>query len=768
MKRILFLIFFIFTANVVLPQKVGLVLSGGGAKGLSHIGVLKALEEHNIPIDYVTGTSIGAIVGALYAIGYSPDEMISLFKSADFSLWYKGLQEAKYTSFYFHPDPTPEMVSVDFDIKKGKVKAVLPSSLVSPFQMDLAFLELFSQADAVAKGNFDSLMVPFRCMASNITDNKSYVARSGNLSSAVRASMTYPFYFKPVQIDGKLMFDGGAYNNFPWDIMRDDFNPDVIIGAKCTGNPQPPTEDDIMKQLENMLMAETNFDLPDDLGFVIETRFTNVGVLDFNKIDMLIQQGYTEALAQMGKIKEKVLRTVDNKEVEMKRHEFQRRMPDLIFKNIDVIGELDKAQRSFVDRSLRDDRYVVFDFNELKKRYFNVISTDYVNTFYPRAVYSENDEAFRVSMYTTRRAPFSISTGGNFSSSSLNQLFVGAEYRMWGTNIARANIHLQVGKLYNTAQLAWKHFVGIRPAAFYEMKVTYQQMDYFAGTQGLFFMDKRPSYLREREGFGEINIGMPIIPKRSMVMKVGVKMGSQRDNYFQTDEYTSLDTADYALFRYVIPQFVIERNTFNYRQYPTEGHKTLITAVYVKGLENQYPGSTSNKDTYVYHRRHNWLGLRINFESYFPLGRYFSIGVLGDWVYTDTSPFNDYFSTLITLPAFQPTPHSKTLFLHDYRANVYVAMGAMPIIRFTEKISLQTGLYLFQPYENVEKEQGSDEPTYSNPFSNRAWMGMGALVWQSPIGPLSISASWYEKNQTKWYFQLNFGFLIFNKRALEL
>ncbi len=112
------------------PQKVGLVLSGGGAKGLAHIGVIKALEEHNIPIDYVTGTSIGAIIGGLYAIGYTPDDMIDLLSSRDFFIWYKGLMEEQYTTSVFQPTLLPDMVSVAFDFKDRKLKTQLPSSYV--------------------------------------------------------------------------------------------------------------------------------------------------------------------------------------------------------------------------------------------------------------------------------------------------------------------------------------------------------------------------------------------------------------------------------------------------------------------------------------------------------------------------------------------------------------------------------------------------------------------------------------------------------------
>ena len=146
-------------------ESVGLVLSGGGAKGLSHVGVIKALEENDIPIDYICGTSIGAIVGGLYAIGYSPDEMMALFKSAEFESWYKGLPEPDFATYFYRDEFQPAMVEFSFGSKLvnrkddfGKEKRVridMPTSLVSPYPMDIAVLQIFTEASEAAGGKED-------------------------------------------------------------------------------------------------------------------------------------------------------------------------------------------------------------------------------------------------------------------------------------------------------------------------------------------------------------------------------------------------------------------------------------------------------------------------------------------------------------------------------------------------------------------------------------------------------------------------------------
>ena len=213
-------------------QSVGLVLSGGGAKGIAHIGVIKALEENNIPIDYITGTSMGAIVGGLYAAGYTPEEMMALIKSPGFANWSTGQIDQKLTYYFAKKSPTPEFVSVNLgDKKASEGNSLLPQGLINPLPMNFAFMELFAGHTAQCGGNFDNLFVPFRCVASDVTHKRKIVCRDGDLGDAIRASMTFPVVFYPIKMNGVWVYDGGIYDNFPVDVMRSDFAPSIIIGV---------------------------------------------------------------------------------------------------------------------------------------------------------------------------------------------------------------------------------------------------------------------------------------------------------------------------------------------------------------------------------------------------------------------------------------------------------------------------------------------------------------------------------------------------------
>ena len=149
-------------------QKVGVVMSGGGAKGLYHIGVLEALEENGVPIDYVAGTSMGSIIAAMYAAGYSPAEMRAIVNSGVVKEWVSGrIDPNKYMAYYRQVGSNPAFLSLRIDVESPSGKRLrVPRNLISSTQIDMALTELFAPATAAADGDFDRLMVPFLCVAS--------------------------------------------------------------------------------------------------------------------------------------------------------------------------------------------------------------------------------------------------------------------------------------------------------------------------------------------------------------------------------------------------------------------------------------------------------------------------------------------------------------------------------------------------------------------------------------------------------------------------
>lgn len=174
-------------ASAASAQSVGLVLSGGGAKGLYHIGVIKALEQNEIPIDYVAGTSMGSIIAALYAAGYSPEEMRAIVDSGQVREWVSGRIDPRYASYYRQMQDQPSMLTLRLNLRdeerhrndRNKSRLVLPSHLISSSQIDLALAGLLAPATTASDGDFDRLMVPFRCVGQRHGGAQTLRARFG-------------------------------------------------------------------------------------------------------------------------------------------------------------------------------------------------------------------------------------------------------------------------------------------------------------------------------------------------------------------------------------------------------------------------------------------------------------------------------------------------------------------------------------------------------------------------------------------------------------
>jgi len=153
-------------------------------------------------------------------------------------------------------------------------------------------------------------------------------------------------------------------------------------------------------------------------------------------------------------------------------------------------------------------------------------------------------------------------------------------------------------------------------------------------------------------------------------------------------------------------------------------------------------------------------------ERYYRISDRFSLGMLAEVATGGGSFMSDYISTVMAQPAFQPTPHSKTLMLDQYRAESFLGCGLMPVLKFNQSLSLHLSGFYFLPYKKtVQDDLGN--LSYAQAFSLHSWMASAAFVWQSPLGPVSVSTNYYDKEINKFYTQLNIGYLIFKRKALS-
>ena len=226
--HLLFAVIFLLvtTTSVAERPRIGLVLGGGGARGAAHIGVLKELERHRIPIDAIAGTSMGAVVGGLYASGKSPAELEAIVASLD---WVDALSDEpprRDLSFRRKQDDAKYPINLELGLRD--VELLLPMGVVQGQKLDLILRDLTIDVSHVS--DFDDLPVPFRAIATDIEKGEAHIMDQGDLAQAIRASMSVPGIFAPTNLDGRLLVDGGVMANLPIDVMRE-MNVDIIIAV---------------------------------------------------------------------------------------------------------------------------------------------------------------------------------------------------------------------------------------------------------------------------------------------------------------------------------------------------------------------------------------------------------------------------------------------------------------------------------------------------------------------------------------------------------
>ena len=555
---------------LVQAQKVGLVLSGGGAKGLTHIGIIRALEENNIPIDYVTGTSMGAIVGSLYAMGYSPDDMETLLKSEDFKRWYSGEVEEKYMYYFKKNLPTPEFFNIRFSFKDSlSLKPqFLPTSVVNPIQMNLVFIDLYARATAACDGDFDKLFVPFRCIASDVYNKKQLILKRGDLGDAVRASMSFPFMFKPIEIDSMLAYDGGIYNNFPTDVMREDFHPDIIIGSVVSTNPGKPKENDLMSQIENMVMQKTDYSLPDSAGILMTFKYNDVSLMDFQRIDELEKIGYDRTMSLMDSIKSRIHRRVNVDNIRLRRLVYKSNYPELRFKNIYIDGA-NTHQQVYIKKEFHTSDDKEFTYEDLKRGYFRLLSDNMISEIIPHAVFNPEDDTYDLHLKIKMENEFSVRVGGNVSTTSSNQIYLGLAYQNLNYYSKEFTLDGQLGKIYNNAQFMAKVDFATTIPTSYRFIASISTFDYFKKDK-LFSKNDKPAFNQKDERFLKLKVALPFLSSKRLELGFGI--AQIEDRYFQNNvidfDKDKYDKSGYRLFGGSVS---FNGSTLNSRQFPIQG-----------------------------------------------------------------------------------------------------------------------------------------------------------------------------------------------------
>lgn len=771
MRRPLILFFsFLALAFHAHAQKVGLVFSGGGAKGLAHIGVLKALEENNIPIDNIVGTSMGGVVGAMYAAGYSPEEIEFIAESPDFQGWVSGKFTGDYRYFFEKKPLNPAFFSAKLQIDDN-FQAKLRAGFVSDIPLNFALLELFAQASANAKNNFDHLFVPFRAMVADVLTQKTIAVGNGSLVEAVRGTITVPLLYRPVKVDDRYVFDGGLYDNFPVDISRKEFDPGFIIGSNVSSKtfseyPKDNDEKLMGRFLVYMFLSKTDSTALAQNGAYIEPKLDDYSVTNFAPVKEMIDEGYKATMAIMPRIKARVKERVSAEEMRKRRNAFLKERQPVTFRNMVVTGA-SYPVRKYIERVFQKNEGPL-RLSNIRDGYYRLVADDNFETIYPRIVYHPESDSYDFEIQVKSAQSFRGDLGGYVSSRPVSYAYIGVQYNYINRNSYTAGGNFYFGRFYESFQGTLRGDFPTRLPFYLETEFTYNFFDFFSSNQ-IFVERVNPVYIAQSDRRVLLKAGIPV--RKNGKIEVQAGFINNGDQYSPTETYASGDTLDRNRFNGFKAGASFERNSLNRKQYATAGSHTLLQFGYYIGEEEYTQGNILRNAPgyipgYTLERNRRWFLAKVSQENYFFSSKHYSAGYLVEGVLSDKPLFATYKASILTAPAFFPLQDSRTLYLESFRSNTYGAVGLKNVFGLAKNLDVRLEGYVFQPFERII-QRDFQAPGFEKAFSNRYYAATAGLVFNTPVGPVSLSTNYHDDRKKRFGVLFHAGFLIFNKRALD-
>ena len=423
---------------------------------------------------------------------------------------------------------------------------------------------------------------------------------------------------------------------------------------------------------------------------------------------------------------------------------------------------MNKNQQHYVKHLLGSRHNEQFSIESIKKSYFRLSEDNKIRSIFPTLLFNPETGKYKLNLKMKREKDLFIQFGGNLSTRPISTGFVSAQYNYLGKVAASIYANGYFGRLNQSGLGKIRIDFPTRLPIFIEPLVCISRWDYYSSST-LFYSFQDPPYLTQRDRFGDLTIGIPIGNKSKAMLAGGI---AELDNvYYQTTGFNSKDTADQTIFKFNYANFEYEYNTLNRKLYASEGGYFNIKTKYINGDESYIPGNTANEVKKVDVPR-QWAMVKAKFDGYLKPFKFFKVGILAEGVFSSQGLFLNYTSSVLSAPAFQPTPESKTLFLPNFRAYKYLAGGGKMIFNPIKKMDVRVEAYIFQPYQEINSN-ANYTASLGKPFNDRYIVGMAALVYHTALGPLSLAVNYYHGQQQPFTFLVHFGYTLFNRKSIE-
>jgi len=708
----------LFAGSLLAQQrpKVGVVLSGGGAKGLAHVGVLKVLEREGVPIDYITGTSMGSIVGGLYAVGYSATDLERIVNEINWEAIFSG--NVLRSDLTFDNKVWDGRYMVTLPMRKGKIQ--LPSGIIG----DQPILELlaFYTLPVHHLEDFHQLAIPFACIGADIVTGEAVVLDHGYLPEALRASMSLPSIYPPIKLEGHLLVDGGIVRNFPVQDVRK-MGADIVIGVDVSAPLYKEKELDsflkVQDQYASFRGAESNERQRQLCDVLIRPDITGISLLDFARTDEIIARGEKaaeQALPALRALVDSIGRAPERHFVPL-----PSRTDSIVITDITIEG-LTKVDPKTLTKDVERKLPVRVTVGELERAIQRSYSTQFFDHVYYRLLPAEGGEHVLIKAREKSNSLFRFSL--RYDSNRNAKILMNTLLRNIGVGNSYLNIDLGLGEQVslNANYLTYWGFRYMGSSL---------QFHYTNTTADIFEVTQRVARMKLQSIYSEGQIGTLFSTK--LAITLGARIEHSRINGEITADSVSFTETLMPLVN------IIWLDTFDKSYFPHKGLSFF--------MRNELSlGSFIGKRQFRRHFGH--------FRGYLPVSS--KISLLGEamfgWKDGDLPPHYQFVLGGMDTPA---------MFLNEY-AGIISFLGLKyqeligPFAQFVQigaQAELKSNLFLI-----FRANAGNTFSTWNKEFSlNRYQRGFGLTlgIW-TPLGPVELTAM--SSNRHRWLSHFNFGF----------
>ncbi len=733
-------------------QSVGLVLSGGGAKGIAHIGLIQALEDNDIPIDYITGTSMGAIVGGLYACGYTPAEMMELINSDYFGYLSAGKADPAFTYYFSKGSPSPQMfaMSVGGRDSTARSKIFNPQSLISPMPMSFGFMQIFSAYGAQCGGNFDRLFVPFRCVASDVAQKRKKVMGAGDLGESIRASMSFPLIFQATEIDGQVLYDGGIYDNFPVGVMQTEFAPSVIIGSDVSAPSDGPANS-YFQQLDLLVSRAQSYEVPPETGIKVRIDVSNFGLLDWDRADAIYRTGYRRGVEMMDSIKARIPTRADSTARRLRRAVFKSGTPALRFDSVNVEGAT-KRQNEYIKYLFHPAKGTdTIGIDRARLAFYRALSSGKMSYLRPRA-HVNNDSAglFTLDLKALVKSNFSVGAGAYITSSNNSYLYLRGGYSSLSFSSVSTDIEAWIGQSYMAGALTGRLDIASALPSALVLNAVASRRKYYEDEE-LFFRDNEPAFVTAHEYFAKLAWAMAA--GRRGCVDIGLGGGKLRNTFYSPGHEGGYREGrhhvDFALGQ---AYAAYRSSTLDNINYPLSGSSLNASFAAVLGKATCGQAGADGRGT---DKHMAWLQLDAHWRNYISLGRHWVLGTEARALLSNRPLPGSYEASVSSAPAYSPTPASTNTFNPAFRANSFLAATVVPVYKFNSSLSARFSASVFAPLRGIREGDGGTA-RFGRCFDSTEFFGELNLVYALPFGNIAGYCN-YSSSPGKFHGGISFG-----------